>query len=172
MPQNLNEALLRLELEVIGVQTIKDAAEAAMRFGAATKAIQPARVDTIIGAIDVSGPSWDSATRKMKEFEARAEATAAKIQRSFKTARDQVNLFADSLRDLRDAQGQQLVSGPLVNKSIGPVRQQVLGQVGGAIGLLPSEVATIAASDRLYRQGITLSESLNAMGSPNRLGAS
>src|SRR5436190_1750977 len=84
--KNLNQALLRLELEVIGADAIKAAARAVEEYGAATKRIQPARVETIIGAIDLATPVYKKAAASIKELAEVVRQNAAMIKTNLQTA--------------------------------------------------------------------------------------
>lgn len=179
MAQNLNEALLRLELEVVGANAIKEAAEAVQRYGAATKALQPARVDTIIGAIDLATPAYKQVAAGMKELDQVAKQlgtsittfnrgvlqNAAAIRTNFEAVRTQMRLYDQELRNLRGDQGQRLVPDALVTRSLRPVRQQITGDVTQAMGLLPADVAALSSSDRLYRAAEQSSVAINRSGS-------
>src|SRR6266550_3853424 len=102
MAQNLNEALLRLELEVIGADAIKAAATAVEAYGAATKKIQPARVETILTAVDLGTPVVRKYAQSLKELAEQVQQYSAMIQNSLRSMRvGTLGLLPSDVRAIR-----------------------------------------------------------------------
>src|SRR5881394_386709 len=186
MAQNLNEALLKLELEVVGADAIKAAARAVEDYAEAAKKIQPSRIETVIGVVDLSPPGYKKAAANIKELSEVVKQASAAIKTNLLSARQDVRLFFDELRDLRGTTersstgeysvafsptGQSLVPNRILSRSIGPVRRQVIGAVTSQMGLLPADVDSISNSDRLYRAAYTASNATNRMGSRDSVAA-
>lgn len=154
MAQKLNEALLRLELEVVGADAIKKAADAVGAYGERTKALQPARVETIIGAVDTATPVLQKAATSHIEYARIVQQSAAMIQTAIKQTLTQEKQYAEALRNLG-------VPGRLVSGGMREIRPQVREAVRASIGLLPEDMEAIGLSGRLYRQAAMASKALN-----------
>jgi len=82
MAQNVNDSIFRLELEVIGANTIKDVTDSVQRYGTAIKSIGTGEIRTRLTAEDQLTPVLKRATLSVNELNEAIERAAGTL-RSF-----------------------------------------------------------------------------------------